>query len=232
MQMNILVEDHFKGAFIPNTMGVKQKLRNIKAFIFDWDGVFNNGHKNIEGHSTFSEVDAMGINLIRFGHYLSNKVLPITAVITGENNQLAFSYAKRENFDVIYSKALDKEKALGDLCKRYSVLPAEVMFVSDDVLDFSVAKLAGLRMMVNRSCNPMLVEYAQKNRLVDYITFNDGGNNALREVSELVLVMTNNYFPVVDHRMKFSDTYQKYLDLSRKNETLSFSLQEQEIIQS
>jgi len=232
MQQNQQLEDYFKGSFIPNIVAVKHKLRNIKAFIFDWDGVFNNGQKNIEGHSTFSEVDAMGINLLRFGYYLINKKLPITAVITGENNQLAFAYAKRENFDVVYSRALNKEKALVHLCQQYNLTPSEVMFVFDDVLDFSVAKLAGLRMMIGRSANPMLLDFAEKNRLVDYITFNDGANNALREICEMILLMTNNYNQVIDHRMKFSETYQTYLDLRRSNETLSFFLQQQEIVQS
>ena len=232
MQLNLQIEDYIKGSFIPNLAAVRLKLRPIKAFIFDWDGVFNNGEKNIEGHSTFSEVDAMGINLLRFGYYLINKTLPVTAVITGENNQLAFAYAKRENFDVVYSRALHKEKSLEHLCKQYNVTPAEVMFVFDDVLDFSVAKLSGLRMMIGRSANPMLLEYARKNRLVDYITYNDGGNNALREICEMVLVMTNNFTQVIDHRMKFSETYQTYLDLRRKKETLSFLLQQQNIVQS
>lgn len=232
MQLNLQVEDYFKGSFIPNLVSVKHKLRPIKAFIFDWDGVFNNGEKNIEGHSTFSEVDAMGINLMRFGYYLINKTLPVTAVITGENNQLAFSYAQRENFDVVYSKATNKEKALEHLCEQYNLSPTEVMFVFDDVLDFSVAKLAGLRMMIGRSANPMLLEYAQKNRLVDYITQNDGSSNALREICEMVLVLTNNFNQVIDHRMKFSETYQSYLGLRRKKETLSFLLQQQEIVQS
>ena len=46
------------------------RLDKIKAFVFDWDGVFNNGAKDSEGASPFNEVDAMGTNLLRFNHHL------------------------------------------------------------------------------------------------------------------------------------------------------------------
>ena len=205
MQANFNLEDDFNGQFITSATFLKQKLKQVKAFVFDWDGVFNNGQKNIDGHSTFSEVDSMGVNLIRFNHHLLNKQLPVCAIITGENNQLAFSYAKRENFNAIYYKVAHKEKAILHLCKQHNISPSEVMFVFDDVLDLSVAKLVGVRMMVNRAANPLLIEYAKKNRLVDYVTYFDGNNNALRELSEMIMVMMNNYETAIDHRIKFSE---------------------------
>lgn len=232
MQPNNQLEDYFQGEFIPNTVSLKQKYRQIKAMIFDWDGVFNNGHKNIDGQSTFSEIDSMGINMMRFSHFLINKKLPITAVITGENNQLANSYTKRENFHSFYSKVGNKEKAFQHFCEQHHLLPAEVMFVFDDILDFSVAKLAGVRIMVSREASPMLTDFAIKNRLVDYITHFDGNNNALREISELIMVMTNNFNPTVEHRMKFSDQYQSYLTLRKDTPTISFTLDQNAIIQA
>jgi len=232
MQPNNQLEDYFQGEFIPNTVSLKQKYRQIKAMIFDWDGVFNNGHKNIDGQSTFSEIDSMGINMMRFSHFLINKKLPITAVITGENNQLANSYTKRENFHSFYSKISNKEKAFQHFCEQHHLLPAEVMFVFDDILDFSVAKLAGVRIMVSREASPLLTDFAIKNRLVDYITHFDGNNNALREISELIMVMTNNFNPTVEHRMKFSDQYQSYLTLRKDTPTISFTLDQNAIIQA
>ncbi len=232
MQFSSILEDYFKGEFVINSTALRQKFRTIKAFVFDWDGVFNNGQKNIDGHSTFSEVDSMGVNLIRFNHHLLAKQLPVSAIITGENNQLAFSYAKRENFNAIYYKVAHKEKAILHLCKQHNISPAEVMFVFDDVLDLSVAKLVGVRIMVNRAANPLLIEYAKKNRLVDYVTYFDGNNNALRELSEMIMVMTNNYEAAIDHRIKFSEPYQAYLDVKKQILPLSFTLLDNEITQA
>ena len=61
------------GMFVCSPEELKQKLMNVKAFVFDWDGVFNNGQKQSSGGSHFSEVDSMGLNLLRFSHYLRKK---------------------------------------------------------------------------------------------------------------------------------------------------------------
>jgi 3-deoxy-D-manno-octulosonate 8-phosphate phosphatase (KDO 8-P phosphatase) len=221
----------FKGDFITDFSAIKNKLRNIKAFIFDWDGVFNNGQKNNEGHSTFSEIDSMGINLMRFNSFLFQQKLPITAIITGEKNELAFSFAKRENFNAIYFKAKNKETALLHFCKTHQLTPAEIMFVYDDILDFSVAKLVGVRMMVQHTANPLTIDYAKRNRLVDYITYHDGNNNALREISELVMLLSNNFQKVVEMRTKYSPEYTKYITTKSDTPTLSYTADGEAMVQ-
>jgi 3-deoxy-D-manno-octulosonate 8-phosphate phosphatase (KDO 8-P phosphatase) len=231
MHANLSLEDYFNGEFVTNPLTLKQKLRQVKAFIFDWDGVFNNGEKNIAGDSGFSEIDSMGINMMRFCHTLQNKQLPITAIITGENNKLAFSFAERENFNAVYYKMVNKEKALMHLCEQYKLSPADVMFVFDDVLDLAAAKLAGVKFMIGRTCNPLLIKYATDNRLVDYITKHDGSNNAIREVSEMVMTFSNNYNLTIEHRIRFSEVYQSYI---RQRTTITpelFTLKDNAIIQ-
>jgi 3-deoxy-D-manno-octulosonate 8-phosphate phosphatase (KDO 8-P phosphatase) len=226
-----MTQEIFNGTFITDTSIIQQKLKNIKAFLFDWDGVFNDGRKNIDGHSNFSEIDSMGINMMRFSYYLLHNKLPLTLIFTGENNDLAISFAKRENFDFVYYKTSHKKLALTHLCEQYNISPEEILFVFDDVLDFSVAQLAGIRCMVNYSSNPLLKKFAVDKSLVDYITANDGENNAVREVSELVMYLQNNFDETIENRMHFSESYQQYLQL-RKNITTAFFLtKENRIIQ-
>ena len=230
MKANISPEDYFKGEFVSSPQTLKQKLKQIKAFVFDWDGVFNDGRKNIDGHSGFSETDSMGVNMMRFSHFLLNKQLPITAIITGENNQLAFSFAKRENLHYVYYKASNKEIALMHLCQQHKISPADVLFVFDDVLDFSVAKLAGVRFMIGRSANPLLLEFAAENRLVDYITQHNGNDNGVREVSELIMSMANNFEVAIEIRMKYAEAYKDYIALRNKTETQFFTTKDSGII--
>lgn len=231
MQANFSPEDYFKGTYVTNAISIKQKLRQVKAFVFDWDGVFNDGRKNIDGHSNFSEVDSMGTNLMRFSYFLQHKQLPLTAIITGENNQLAFSFAKRESFDTVYYKAANKEKAFLHFCTTNKISPADVMFVFDDALDLPIAKLAGVRFMVGRAANPLLTEFAIEKRLVDYITQYDGNNFAVREISEMVMAISNNFDLAVDHRMRFSELYQSYLNQRNTTTPNFFTLKDNEIIQ-
>src|SRR4051812_41410645 len=86
------------GKFISDASSISKKLEGIKAFIFDWDGVFNNGQKLGSGSSSFSEVDSMGTNLLRYSHFLKHDKLPLTAIISGERNETAFYFCQRECF--------------------------------------------------------------------------------------------------------------------------------------
>src|ERR1700758_1861343 len=96
---------------------IAEKLQNIKAFVFDWDGVFNNGQKNENGSSSFNEIDSMGTNLLRFSFFLLNKKLPLTAIISGEKNESAFYFSKREHFNCSYFKIADKTFGINHLCE-------------------------------------------------------------------------------------------------------------------
>jgi len=43
----MITEEFFKGVFITDVAIIQQKLQQVKAFIFDWDGVLNDGRKDI-----------------------------------------------------------------------------------------------------------------------------------------------------------------------------------------
>lgn len=211
----------FDGVFITDVSVVQQKLQNIKAFIFDWDGVFNDGRKDLDGNSSFSEIDSMGINMMRFSYYLLHGRLPISIIISGEHNKLAMLFATRENFHSLFHKMLNKKIALEYLCNQHNITSEEVLFVFDDVLDFTVAKAAGLRCMIGRVAGKQLMKFAIDNNLVDYITKHDGNNYGLREISEMIMTLSGNFNTTIENRMHFSEAYTSYLQL-RKNISTSF----------
>ncbi|HMG83919.1 MAG TPA: hypothetical protein VK559_12840 [Ferruginibacter sp.] len=231
MTITELVHKHFKGNFITPPAVMQQKLQQIKAVVFDWDGVFNNGEKSGDNGSVFSEVDAMGTNMLRFNHYLRNKQVPVTAIITGENNMPAFLLAKREHFNAVYYKALNKKVALQHLNSHFNIQPHEILFVFDDVLDFSVAQVAGLRIMVGRSCNPLLIQFAVDNNLVDYITQNEGGKGAVREAAELILALSGLSTETFTHRMQYSNIYQQYITDRNEAGAAYFQINDNDITQ-
>lgn len=203
----------FKGSFITAPDEMQQKLLQVKAYIFDWDGVFNNGKKEDNGSSSFNEIDAMGTNLLRFHYYLRTGTIPQFIIISGENNHAARTLALREHYQAVYTGVKFKNQALEHLCKEANIAPDEVAFVFDDVLDFSVAATAGVRMMVGREANPLLTSFAVQENLVDYITHHDGDNHAVREAIELMMGLSGNYERTISERMHFTETYQQYLQL-------------------
>lgn len=211
----------FRGRFIAGLDALQQKLSGIKAYVFDWDGVFNDGYKNDTGSSPFSEIDSMGTNLLRFSHYLRTGANPVFAVISGEKNQAAFTLAKRESFHAVYYRIKHKATAFEHLGAAYGINPGEIAFVFDDVLDLSAAKLAGLRIMVPHIATGRLVEFCIQQNLIDYITHADGQQHAVREAAELIMSLGNNYDETVKNRMDFSPVYKEYL-AARNAVTTSF----------
>jgi 3-deoxy-D-manno-octulosonate 8-phosphate phosphatase (KDO 8-P phosphatase) len=220
------VESIFKeagGEFVTPFHSFKEKVDGIKAFIFDWDGVFNDGYKDHQASSNFSEVDAMGTNLLRFSRWLDKKVMPFTAIMSGERNQLSFQFTIREHFHQAYFKVVNKKFAFEHFLKAHDLSASEVAFVFDDVLDLSIASVAGLRLMVNRASNPLFKKYVVDNKLADYVTGAHSGQFAVREICELLMGATGNFNQVVENRFRFSDDYQKYLDERQLIETGYFS---------
>ncbi len=223
------ISQQFKGQFIIHAETIVQRLMNIKAFVYDWDGVFNNGMKDENGSSPFSEIDAMGTNMLRFNHYLRTGENPIFIVVSGEANKAAFSLSQREHFTATYYSIKHKRVALDHICKTYGLRPHEVAFMFDDVLDLSMAEVCGLRVMVGRQSNPLLIQYAVTKNLVDYVTASDGANNAVRETAELFTGLSGKYGDTISQRMQFSDGYQKYLKLRNTAETKFYTVKDAEI---
>jgi 3-deoxy-D-manno-octulosonate 8-phosphate phosphatase (KDO 8-P phosphatase) len=216
----------FTGEFIIDKEQMAKKLSSIKAFVFDWDGVFNLGDKDESGSSTFTEVDSMGTNLLRLNYYLRNGSVPRSAIITGENNKTAFGFAKREHFDAVYYNAKNKKLAVDHFCREFRLQPHQIAFVFDDVLDLNVAAIAGLRCMINRPATPMFKNYVIHNQLVDYITKYNGGEYGVREVADLLMGLYGSYSETLTHRMNYTDEYSAYIKLRNSQEVAVFGPEE------
>ncbi|MCU0391403.1 MAG: phosphatase [Thermoflexibacter sp.] len=201
------------GEFVTPYKEIQNKLLSIRAWVFDWDGVFNNGIKDEQTGSVFAEPDAAGSNYLRFGHWLSHeKQHPYAIVITGANNPASFRFAQREHFHAVYLKVLNKIEALEHLKKEFGIDPSEVAFVFDDVLDLGVATLVGLRFLVRRNSSPLFTKFVRDRNLCDYITAHSGGEQGVREVCELVLGMSGVFDTVLEERIAFSQTYKEFLN--------------------
>jgi 3-deoxy-D-manno-octulosonate 8-phosphate phosphatase KdsC-like HAD superfamily phosphatase len=153
----------------------------------------------------------MGTNLLRYSHYLSKEVVPHTAIVSGEQNKTAETFAKREYFDALYSGIKNKYEALQHFCRLKGIEPVEVAFIFDDVLDLSVSAHCGIRILVNRESNPAFTRFVKKNNLADYLTYSSGAHNAVRESAELIMSLYGEYERAVQNRMEHSQSYSDYL---------------------
>ncbi len=219
MNNDISIFEERGGEFVSSPFLFKEKLAHVKAVLFDWDGVFHSGYKQEHRTSAFSEADSMGVNMLRFGLFLQENKLPVCGIITGEHNPTAAFWSSREHLDFLIEGAKDKRQVLAMLDSKYGIKPHEVAFVFDDILDLSLAREVGVRMLVTKNANPKLINYAKQHKLADYITYSDGGNHAVREVSEVLLTLLDRFDETVTERMEFSSTYRSYLEKRQDIET-------------
>ncbi len=186
-------------------------MSKIKAVLFDWDGVFNDGSKDLEGGSPFSEVGSMGVNLLRFALWLKNKELPKAAVITGQHNPFAEKFGLRERLHGVYMGFTNKPEAFNTFLGEHGLEGSEVAFVFDDVLDLPVAAKCGVRVMIGSTATAWLVKKVIARGDTDIVTVSSGGENGLREATDMMIDLLGNGLAVLEHRVDYSEIYQAYL---------------------
>jgi len=209
----IELEDHFNsagGQFISSAFTMQKKLEKIKAFVFDWDGVFNDGSKHSSKGSGFSEVDSAGMRLLRYAYFLKHQHNMPLAIITGAENPSAKWFLEKQNGNALYQKAIDKNVALQHFCNKHGLKSEEVAFVYDDVIDLKIAKHCGLNFCIGRLANPLFMSYVEENNLADYITASQGNEHGVREVCELLVGLYGNYNHCVTSLLNGEESYRNH----------------------
>lgn len=198
------------GQFVAPPEKIARAVENCRGVVFDWDGVFNFGRKGASVDSGFSEADSMGTNMLRYGLWRKGQNLPLTAIMSGADNKSAVHFARRECFTSVYLGVKDKRKTIEHLAAENDIELRELMCVFDDINDLGMAELCGLRFMVRRDASPLLLDYAVKHSLCDYVT--GSSEFAVREVCELVLGLLGIYGDVLQSRIAVDGEYQRYFN--------------------
>jgi 3-deoxy-D-manno-octulosonate 8-phosphate phosphatase (KDO 8-P phosphatase) len=208
------------GQFFVSADLLVSSLQNVSCFLFDWDGVFNDGMKSSGYGSPFGEADSMGINLLRLSHWLKFGVMPRTGIITGATNEAAQYFAQREGLEFCVRGFTDKGMAFRDLTAKMNINPSEVAFFFDDVLDLPIAQHSAIRFQVRRDNGPLFNQYLDDHGLRDYLTSAPGGQCAVRECCELIMGLCYDFGGAVNVRREYGEKYQQYLTLRKAVETV------------
>jgi len=199
------------GTFVQSPDAIAARLQQIRALVFDWDGVFNKGEKAQGLSSGFSEADSMGINMLRYVFWRRDGHLPIAAIITGERNPSAEQFAQRERFHSLYQGVKDKGRAMASFRRRHGLEPAEIACVFDDINDIAMAADCGLRILVRRKASEMLRDYLVSSGRCDYVTASESGGYPVREAAELMMGFSGRFEEVVASRCANDEAYRAYL---------------------
>lgn len=223
---HIEIEDNFTeigGQFISSAFMLSKALKDVKAFVFDWDGVFNDGRTSEQEVNSFSEVDVNGLNHLRFGQWLCTGNKVGLAIISENDSPSAHYFAKHEHFDALYAKTSDKKKALLHFCDVNGFTPKEVCYIYDDVQDVNAAKECGIKIAIGRLCNPVFLNYIIENNLADYLTACQGSEHAVRELSELLLCIMDKENEVFE-KFSLSDDYVTHKAQYKKTNVMTYRL--------
>ena len=175
---------------------MEDRLRKIKAFVFDVDGVFTDGgilaDTNGELYRTFDAKDSMALRMASMkGYHL--------AIISGgrsESITRRFTTCGIAQED-IYLSSRAKIEDFEDFCKRHGIKPEEVIYFGDDLPDIPVMQACGCGVCPCDAADEVLA-------IADYITVKPGGKGSVREALTMVMKLQGSWeLDVQEYKKKF-----------------------------
>ena len=156
---------------------LKSRLRKIKLFIFDVDGVLTDNTIFIgpDGFEIkrFSIADGLGM-------YIAKKHGINIAFLSGRPSPATSARAKELNITDVFQNPYDKLEYYNKLKLKYQLEDENIAFMGNDLVDLGVMKQSGFAFTVPDSPDSVL-------QAADYITKREGGFGAVRETIDLVL---------------------------------------------
>lgn len=171
-------------------------LKGIKAFVFDVDGVFTDGgilaDCNGELYRTFDAKDGFGIRMAAMRGYK-------LGIITGGRSE---SIPKRFiqcgiKPEDVYLGSRDKIEDFEDFCRKYDLLPEEILYVGDDLPDIPVMKVCG--------CGAAPADAVEETlEAADFVSSKPGGKGCVREIVKMTMQAQGTWeLDVQDYKKKF-----------------------------
>jgi 3-deoxy-D-manno-octulosonate 8-phosphate phosphatase (KDO 8-P phosphatase) len=162
----------------------KEELLNVKAFVFDVDGVLSHDTSplNEDGDPvrTANVKDGFAIrNAIDFGY-------PVAIITGGYIERVRFRYEKL-GVKYYYDKARNKVECLNDFLEKVNVDVKNVMYMGDDLVDYQVMSMVGIPTCPNDAVSDI-------KELSKYISNKNGGEGCVRDVIEQTLRAQKKWF--------------------------------------
>jgi 3-deoxy-D-manno-octulosonate 8-phosphate phosphatase (KDO 8-P phosphatase) len=162
----------------------KDELKNIKAFIFDVDGVLSRDTSPLN-----EDGDPVRTANVKDGFAIRNAINSgfAVAVITG--GYIERVRLRHEKLGVIYyyDKVRDKAECLHDFIKKTGIEAKNILFMGDDLVDYKIMTEVGIPV-----CPKDAV--ADIKAISKYISDKNGGEGCVRDVIEQTLRAQNKWF--------------------------------------
>jgi 3-deoxy-D-manno-octulosonate 8-phosphate phosphatase (KDO 8-P phosphatase) len=161
-------------------LSLRKKVSGLKLLLMDVDGVLTDGRlfytESGESLKVFNVHDGLGIKLLQ-------RAGISTGVISGRESEALRKRLTELGIDEIYMGRTEKDGVLEKIATDKGLSYEEIGFVGDDLVDIPVLKKVGFPVAVRDA--PSVVK-----RFASYITRRKGGEGAIREVCELILLLS------------------------------------------
>lgn len=155
----------------------KESLRNVKAFVFDVDGVFTDGTVYLDPGGEM--VRSMNIKDGYAVQYCIKKGYPV-GIISGGNSESVRERFRRLGITDIYLKSNNKMDDFKDFMFKYSLMAEQILYMGDDIPDHQIMSRVGVP-----TCPADAVQEIKM--LSTYISDKNGGQGCVRDVVEQVM---------------------------------------------
>lgn len=160
-----------------------QKAQKIKLFAMDVDGVLSDGKIVYDSQGNESKAffvqDGLGLKGLKDANIQ-------LAIITGRSSPMVERRAKELGIDHVVQGQDDKFTQLSKLADLLGLGLDECAYMGDDLSDLKAVREAGLGISVPNGVN-------QVQAVADLVTKRSGGDGAVREACEFLLVAQNKY---------------------------------------
>jgi len=154
----------------------KERLKDIKAFVFDVDGVFSQDmvlHTDGELTRHMNVKDGFAVKTAVDKGF-------IVCIISGGTSEAVRTRFQGLGVTDIYLGSHNKIDDYEDFYMKYEIKPEQILYMGDDIPDYEPMKASGLA-----TCPADAVEEIQN--IAHYISDKDGGKACIRDVIEQVL---------------------------------------------
>jgi len=158
-------------------LNFKEKLKAVKTFIFDVDGVLTNGMLVVTPDGEF--LRSMNIK-DGYAMQLAVKKGYLIAIISGGHSTGVPIRLNRLGIQEVHMGVPDKQVVFDSILSKYKLNHSEILYMGDDIPDLEVMEKCGV------PCCPADAVSEIKSKCI-YVSQSNGGNGCVRDVIEQVM---------------------------------------------
>ena len=153
------------------------KAKNIRALIFDVDGVLTDGKIIYDNNGV--ETKAFNVKDGQIIKHLKEAGIVVGA-ITGRSSEVVKKRCEELKLDFHYQGVNNKLEVFAQICEQYRLQKNEIAYIGDDIIDLGILSQCGFAVAPADA-----MSYVQDR--VDLISEKNGGEGVIREVGDLLL---------------------------------------------